>query len=200
MNEQIWWYFSRSSGMVAAILLVLSLVWGAFMATRALRPLDRPAWMLAMHRWFSGLAVVGVVVHLASLVADNYVHFGVKELFVPMASSWKPGAVAIGVVATYLFVLVQSTSLAMKHLPKRVWRGIHMTSYLMTWMVFMHAGLAGTDVSNRVYQAVALLLAILAVTATMLRVLLGRFGDRRGAARAVPAGGATRSVRSSDAA
>jgi predicted ferric reductase len=200
MNEQIWWYFSRSSGMVAGILLVLSLVWGAFMATRALRPLDRPAWMLAMHRWFSGLAVVGVVVHLAALVADNYVRFGVKELLVPMASSWKPGAVAIGVVATYLFVLVQATSLAMKRLPKRLWRSIHLTSYVMTWMVFMHAGLAGTDVSNRVYQVVALLLAIIAVTATMLRVILGRFGDRRAGSRNLAAAGGPSAVRSSDAA
>lgn len=200
MNEQIWWYFSRSSGMVAGILLVLSLVWGAFMATRALRPLDRPAWMLAMHRWFSGLAVVGVVVHLVALVADNYVHFGVKELLVPMASSWKPGAVAIGVVATYLFVLVQATSLAMKRLPKRLWRSIHITSYVMTWMVFMHAGLAGTDVSNRVYQVVALLLAIIAVTATMLRVILGRFGDRRAGSRNLAAAGGPSAVRSSDAA
>jgi predicted ferric reductase len=200
MNEQIWWYFSRSSGMVAGILLVLSLVWGAFMATRALRPLDRPAWMLAMHRWFSALAVLGVVVHLAALVADNYVHFGVKELLVPMASSWKPGAVAIGVVATYLFVLVQGTSLAMKHLPKRLWRSIHVTSYVMTWMVFMHAGLAGTDVSNRVYQVVALLLAIIAVTATMLRVILGRFGDRRAGSRTLAAAGGPSPVRSSDAA
>lgn len=199
MNEQIWWYFSRSSGMVAAIMLVLSLVWGAFMATRALRPLDRPAWMLAMHRWFSALAVVGVAVHLAALVADSYVHFGAKELLVPMASSWKPGAVAIGVVATYLLVLVQVTSLAMKRLPKRLWRGVHVTSYLLTWMVFMHAGLAGTDVANRAYQAVALLLAILAVTATMLRVVLGRFGDRRVTTDGLATAGSTR-VRSSDAA
>ena len=199
MNEQIWWYFARSSGMVAAIMLVLSLVWGAFMATRALRPLDRPAWMLAMHRWFSGLAVVGVIIHLAALVADSYVQFGVKELLVPMASSWKPGAVAIGVVATYLFVLVQVTSLVMKRLPKRLWRGIHLTSYVMTWMVFMHAGLAGTDVPNRVYEVVALLLAIVAVTATMLRVILGRFGDRRATADGLTAVGSA-TVRSSDAA
>lgn len=200
MNEQIWWYFSRASGMVAAILLVLSLVWGAFMATRALRPLDRPAWMLAMHRWFSALAVIGVVIHLAALVADNYVHFGVKELLVPMASSWKPGAVTVGVIATYVFVLVQVTSLLMHRLPKRLWRGIHLSAYVMTWMVFMHAGLAGTDVSNRVYQAVALLLAILAVTATMLRVILGRFADQRLAARPGGSAEARTLVRSSDAA
>ncbi len=180
MNPQLWWYFARASGMVAAILLVASLVWGVLMATRALKPVDRPAWMLAMHRWFSGLAVTGVVVHIAALVADNYMHFGAEEILVPMASSWKPGAVALGVVAMYLLVLVQVTSLAMKRLPKRVWRGIHMSSYALTWMVFVHAGLAGTDVANRVYQVVALLLAIGAVTAAVLRVTMGRAGGGAG--------------------
>ncbi len=179
MNPQLWWYFARASGMVAAILLVASLVWGVLMATRALKPVDRPAWMLAMHRWFSGLAVTGVVIHIAALVADSYVHFGTKEILVPMASSWKPGAVTLGVVAMYLLVLVQVTSLTMKRLPKRVWRGIHLTSYGLTWLVFVHAGLAGTDVSNRVYQAVALLLTIVAVTAAVLRVTMGR-ANRRG--------------------
>jgi predicted ferric reductase len=184
MNPQLWWYFARASGMVAAVLLVASLVWGVLMATRALKPVDRPAWMLAMHRWFSGLAVTGVVIHIAALVADSYVHFGAKEILVPMASSWKPGAVTLGVVAMYLLVLVQVTSLAMKRLPKRVWRGIHMSSYVLTWLVFVHAGLAGTDVANRVYQVVALLLTIVAVTAAVLRVTMGRSSRRVGAAAA----------------
>ena len=188
MNPQLWWYFARASGMVAAILLVASLVWGVLMATRALKPVDKPAWMLAMHRWFSGLAVTGVVIHIAALVADSYVHFGAKEILVPMASSWKPGAVTLGVVAMYLLVLVQVTSLAMKRLPKRVWRGIHLTSYGLTWLVFVHAGLAGTDVSNRVYQVVALLLTIVAVTAAVLRVTMGRANRRggRGTATSTP--------------
>lgn len=174
MNPQLWWYFARASGMVAAILLVLSLVWGVLMATRALRPLDRPSWMLAMHRWFSGLAVTGVAIHLAALVADSYVHFGAAELLVPMASGWRPVAVTFGVVAMYLLVLVQVTSLLMKRLSTRVWHGIHLGSYALTWMVFVHAGLAGTDVTNRIYQVVALLLTIAAATAGVLRIVLGR--------------------------
>ena len=188
MNPQLWWYFARASGMVAAILLVASLVWGVLMATRALKPVDKPAWMLAMHRWFSGLAVTGVVIHIAALVADSYVHFGAKEILVPMASSWKPGTVTLGVVAMYLLVLVQVTSLAMKRLPKRVWRGIHLTSYGLTWLVFVHAGLAGTDVSNRVYQVVALLLTIVAVTAAVLRVTMGRASRRGGRGTATSVG------------
>jgi DMSO/TMAO reductase YedYZ heme-binding membrane subunit len=176
MNEQAWWYLSRASGLVAWALLIGSLVLGVLLATRALKPLDRPAWLLAMHRWFSGLAVTATVVHLLALVFDGYVQFGAKEIFVPMASTWQPGAVAVGVVAMYVMALVQVTSLMMKRLPKRLWRGVHMTSYLLVWTATVHAGMAGTDATNRVYQAVALLLTIAAVSATVLRIIVGRRG------------------------
>jgi DMSO/TMAO reductase YedYZ heme-binding membrane subunit len=91
--------------------------------------------------------------------------------------------VAVGVVAMYVMALVQVTSLMMKRLPKRLWRGVHMTSYLLVWTATVHAGMAGTDATNRVYQAVALLLTIAAVSATVLRIIVGRRG---GALTAAP--------------
>ena len=174
MNPQTWWHLSRASGMVAGVLLICSLIWGVLLSTRALRPADRPAWLLDMHRWLAGLAIAATAVHLAALVADNYIHFGVKELLVPMASPWKTGAVALGIIAFYLMVLVQVTSLMMKRLPKRLWRAIHYTSYAMVWFVLVHGALAGTDATNRLYQAVAFVLTIAAVTAATLRINIGR--------------------------
>jgi DMSO/TMAO reductase YedYZ heme-binding membrane subunit len=164
------------------------------LATRALKPLDRPAWLLSMHRWFSGLAVTATVVHLVALVLDGYVQFGAKEIFVPMASTWQPGAVTFGIVAMYVMALVQVTSLMMKRLPKRLWRGVHMTSYLLVWTATVHAGMAGTDATNRVYQAVALLLTIAAVSATVLRVIVGRRGGATGATGSGAATPATRTA------
>ena len=64
----------------------------------------RPAWVLDLHRFLGVLAVVFAGVHLLGLVADSYVHFGPAELFVPLASSWRPGPVAWGVVALYLLL------------------------------------------------------------------------------------------------
>jgi methionine sulfoxide reductase heme-binding subunit len=179
MNPQTWWFLSRASGMMAGILLICSLIWGVLLSTRALKPADRPAWLLAMHRWLAALAVIATIVHLWALVADNYLQFGAKELLVPMASPWKSGAVTLGVIALYLMVLVQVTSLLMKRLPKRLWRAVHYTSYAMVWFALMHGALAGTDASNRLYQAVALLLTILAVTGATLRISMGRHADSR---------------------
>ena len=179
LHPQFMWWMSRATGMVASILLVASLVWGVLFATRALKPVDRPAWLLAIHRWTAALACVGIVLHLLTLVADNYVHFGWKEIFIPQGSVWKRGAVTFGVVAMYLLILVQGTSLVMKKLPRPFWKFVHYFSYAAVWLTSVHGALAGTDASNRVYQAVAMLLTIVAVTAAVIRVIMGTTRHQR---------------------
>lgn len=179
MTERIWWYLSRSAGIVTAVLLVGGLVLGVLMATRAMKGFDRPAWLLAMHRWLSALIVTGTAIHVLALVADNFVTFGWLEILVPMGSSWRPVAVGLGVVSMYLLVAVHVSSLLMKRLAKPWWRRIHVLSYLLVWTALMHAGLAGSDVTSPVFQFVALLLTMAAVCAAVLRVMLGRSVNRR---------------------
>lgn len=177
------WYLARSAGMAAAVLMVGALVLGILAATRAMKDIDRPAWLIALHRWLSVLTVVAVVTHLAALVADGYVHFGLVELLVPGTSAWRPVAVSLGVVAGYLFAVVHVSSLIMKRLPKVWWRRLHALSYLSVWAALLHGGTAGTDTTNVVYRAVATLLTMAAVTAVLFRVVLGRYAARAGAGR-----------------
>ena len=68
-------------------------------------------------------------------------------------------------------VAVQATSYLRRWLPKRVWHGIHVLSYGLVWGAAIHAGMAGTDTVNRAYQALAILLTMVAVAATMVRIV-----------------------------
>lgn len=171
MNEKIWWYLSRSSGIVALVLLVASLVFGVLLATRVLKPIDRPAWLLDLHSWLGGSALVMTGLHLLGLALDGYIDFGPAELFVPGASEFRPLAVAIGVLSFYVLVAVQLTSYFRRRLSKRVWHGVHLLSYALVWGATVHAGMAGTDTVNRAYQGLAVALTALAVAATAIRVL-----------------------------
>jgi predicted ferric reductase len=187
VNDQIWWYVARSTGIVALVCLILSFVWGVMLATRIFKPHDRPAWLLDLHGWLGGLAVTMTALHLTGLVLDGYVHFGAAEILVPGASSYRPVAVAVGVVSTYLLVAVQVTAMLRRRLPKRVWRGVHLASYLVVWGGLVHAGMAGTDVANWVYRVLALALTgvamIAAITAVIDRsVLPATTRSRRGSA------------------
>ena len=174
VSPQFWWYVSRGSGITSWLLLTASLVWGVLLFTRALRKIDTPWWLLDMHSWFSGLAIVTMALHLVALVADNYVHFSWTELFVPGGSSWRTAPVALGVIAFWMLVAVQGTSLIRKHLSRRVWKWIHLSSYASWWLVSLHAGLAGSDATNRVYQGAAIVATLAAVSATALRVVKPR--------------------------
>ncbi len=156
MNPQLLWFVSRSSGIMAWALVTLSVCWGLFISTKAVAKASSPAWLLDFHRYLGGLAVIFTGVHLAGLVGDNYVYFGWTELFVPMASDWQPGPVAFGIVAFYLLVAVEVTSLAMKRLPRALWRWVHRSSFLLYFVATYHAIAAGTDNENQWFRIAAL--------------------------------------------
>jgi len=170
VNPQVWWYVTRASGIIAWLALTGSVLWGVILSTKAFPKHRRPAWLLDLHRWLGGLTVAFVAIHLVALVADSYVEFDLLDLVVPFRSEWKPAAVAFGVIALWLLIAIELTSLAMKRLPKRVWRGVHLTSYAVFLLTSIHAAMAGTDPSQRLYQVTAVASIVAVAWATMYRI------------------------------
>ncbi len=170
MNPQFWWFLARASGIVAWLMLTASVIWGILLSTKAFPEHRRPAWLLALHRWLGGLTISFLGVHLVALVADNYVSFALIDITIPYASDWKPGAVALGVLAMWLLVAVELTSLAMRRLPRRFWRGVHLSSYVAFWLTSIHAAFAGTDASSWLYRGGATASILAVVWALMYRV------------------------------
>lgn len=185
------WYSTRASAIVLWILCAASVGWGLAVSGKAVRRRGLPAWMLSLHRHLASLTLVFVVVHLGTLAADTSVEFGAREFLVPMASTWRPGAVTWGVVATYLLVIVLVSSWGMRRLPRRLWHGLHALSLPMVVAGSVHAALAGTDVTEPIVQWLALVSTIGITGFATFRVLtprrdpaaLGRLGDARAAAR-----------------
>jgi len=174
MNEQFWWFLARSSGIVAWALLVASVALGLVLSTRALGKRPTPAWSLDIHRGVSGMAVLLTAVHLGALVLDSYVEFGVAEILVPMASSWRPLAVTWGVVALYLLVVIEVTSLLRTRIPTKVWRRIHLTSFVLYLVATLHFVTAGTDVEGMPGTVAVVGSMVLIAALTLVRILAPR--------------------------
>lgn len=170
MNEHVWWYVARSSGIVAWAVLALSVLVGLALSTRALGTRPAPAWLLDLHRGVGGLGVVFTGVHLLGLVLDDYVAFGFAELFVPFASAWRPGAVAWGVAALYGLVAVEVTSLLRRRLSTRTWRWVHAASFPLAVVATVHLLTAGTDTSHPLLLGAVLVFVFAAGTLTLLRI------------------------------
>lgn len=184
MSGQTWWYLARATGYVTWALVTASVISGLLFSTRLTNGRPTPAWMLDLHRFLAGTAVAFTGVHLVGLVADTYVHFGVADLLVPFASQWKPWPVALGVVSLYLLLAVEVSSLLMRRLPRRVWRGVHLTSYAVFWLGTFHLLAAGTDAANPLSRVAAALAMASVVFLTLVRALADRGGRARRRAQA----------------
>jgi DMSO/TMAO reductase YedYZ heme-binding membrane subunit len=148
VNPQVWWYLARAAGLVAWWTATAAVLWGLMLSGRVVRRRGAPAWLLALHRQLGALTVACTVVHIAALVADNYVDFGWRDILIPFASTWRPAAVAWGVLAMYVLAIVEVTSLFMKRLSRRLWHAVHVWSVAVFLLGTLHALTAGTDRGN----------------------------------------------------
>jgi DMSO/TMAO reductase YedYZ heme-binding membrane subunit len=132
------------------------------LSTKLRPPRLRPNWTLDLHRYLGGLAVIFVGVHLAALVFDSFIGFGLADILVPFASHWRPTAVAWGVTAFYLLLAVELSSLARRRLPNRLWRRLHVLAFPLYLVATLHMITAGTDARTA--------LALLAMTAATVTI------------------------------
>jgi predicted ferric reductase len=171
VNDQLYWYLARSGGVAAWAMLAFSVVWGLVLSTKAFGSKPRPNWVLDLHRFVGGAAVVFTGIHVVSLVLDSYIEFGLREILVPFTSSYRPAAVAWGVVAFYVLLAVEITSLLRKRISKRAWRATHYLSFPLFILATAHGVTAGTDKDTFLLRT-AFIVATAAIGGlTTLRVL-----------------------------
>lgn len=185
MQSQDWWYVARAGGIVSWALASLAVIGGLQLSTRLVRK-PSPAWVLDVHRFLGGLAVAFLGVHLLGLAADQFIGFSPADFLVPFVSSYEPAAVGLGVIAMYLLLAVEVTSLAMRRLPRRTWHAIHLSSYVIFVTATVHGLTAGTDRHEALFQWACLLAAGVVLFMTLVRILAPR------RARRTPAGAVER--------
>ena len=177
------WYAARIFGLTAFALLTLGVWLGLAMSTRLLGG-RRQASLLAWHDTLAWMGLSALSLHVATLLADPVVHFGLPAVLVPGASSWHPAAVAAGVVAGWLSLALTLSFRFRKRLGRTTWRRLHYASFAAFGLAMAHALSAGTDLAG----GSGLILAVLAggpvAWLTLARILLG---PRRGRAAATSA-------------
>jgi predicted ferric reductase len=172
MSAQIVWYAARAAGIVAWALAASSVIWGLALSTRALGRRPRPAWLFDLHRFLGGAAVIFTGIHVGAILLDTYVHFSMINVLVPFTSSWRPTAVAWGIASFYLILAVELTSLARRHISKKVWRQVHFASFVLFISSSVHALTAGTDASLTAFRLAVV--AACGVVGVLTAIRVGR--------------------------
>lgn len=193
-DPHIWWYVTRASAILAWVLMTLSVVWGVLLSTRILRKVDDAGHLQDLHRYFGGLGLVMAGLHVVSLMLDGWLAFTPLEALVPLQADYRPGPVALGILALYLLVAIYVSSLLRDRLPPRFWRGLHYANYAAVLLVAIHSGLAGTDAGRWWYLTIAVMLISLTSVAIVVRLVLGshRPASVSPAGRTEPAAGPRR--------
>lgn len=180
--DTFWNGLTRSTGIVAALLMVAALGWGFFFSARATGQKLRPNWWLDLHNWLGGAALAFIGVHILASWMDPSSGVGIPQIFVPGSSNW---GITWGVLASYLLVAVVFTSWPRRLRKRPWWRVIHLSSVAATAMAYVHTYQTGSDISRVVFQIGFVITAGLATYALGIRLfsyLEKAFPRRAGAA------------------
>ena len=171
------WLVARASGLVAFGVLTLSVWLGLAMSTRLLAP-KRQKSLLGLHRTLAWTGLSMLVLHLGGLLFDPVMHFGVLSVLVPGAAAWRPGSVALGVVAGWLALALAASFRARRWIGQKGWRRLHYASFAAFWLALGHALLVGTDLRGLGGPVTALLAAGPVLWLTFYRLLVPRATPR----------------------
>jgi methionine sulfoxide reductase heme-binding subunit len=166
------WYATRATGLVALVLLTISMMLGLLSSVR----FQRPAWprfvTLGLHRNVSLLALGFTVVHVLTTVLDSFVSIPLPDAFIPFISSYRPIWVGLGAIAFDLILALVITSLLRTRLGLRSWRLVHWSAYLCWPVAVLHGLGSGTDTPARWVLVLTACCVLAVVVLTLWRLAL----------------------------
>jgi hypothetical protein len=176
------WYVARAAGLVAFGLLTLSVWLGLAMSTRLLGN-TRQKLLFGWHQTlaWTGLSMLGL--HAGALLFDPTLHFGLASVLVPFASPWRPAAVAAGVVAGWLTLILAASFRMRKRIGQKGWRRLHYASFAAFFLALGHALTSGTDLQGGGGPILAALAAGPVIWLTIYRILMPKTTGRAQAVR-----------------
>jgi sulfoxide reductase heme-binding subunit YedZ len=142
---QLWWLAARSAGVVALVLVTLSVALGLAMAAGLLRGPGRTKMMVSLHEQLALCGLVAIAVHGIALLGDAFLHPGVGGVLVPFVIDYRPVFTAAGIVAGYLAVALGLSFYARKRFGARRWRSAHRATTLVYVLAVVHTLGSGTD-------------------------------------------------------
>lgn len=167
-SSQTTWYVVRASGIVAYVLLTLSVVSGLLITNRVLPSGQPRVDAFEVHNFTALLALAFTSVHAVGLLLDSFIGFSVSQILVPFTSHYRPVAVGAGILGSYIVVAVYGSLWLRKRIGYRTWRTLHYGSFVAYALVTLHGLFSGTDTGT------AWMVAIYAASVVLVAAFTGR--------------------------
>lgn len=173
MFDQVLWFATRGAGAVSLLMFTASTCLGLVTVARFQAAGWPRFFNYEMHRRVSLLSIVFLAVHVLTAVLDPFTSLGLGAALVPLASTYRPIPVALGVIAMYLFVALIATSLLRRYIGQRAWRLVHWTSYAMWPLALLHGFTSGSDATTTWMLAIDLLCMAAVAGSLAWRIAVG---------------------------
>lgn len=146
-----WWIVSRSAGIVAFVLVTISVFLGLAMAGKPYRAPGVGRSLRALHEQTAVAALVALAVHGLGILLDPWLKPGVVGVTVPFALSMHRFWIGIGIVAGYMAVLLGLGFYFRRQIGPRRWRAAHRATIAVYLLGLLHAFGAGSDTGSPLF-------------------------------------------------
>lgn len=144
-SQQVFWVASRSLGIVAIVLLSLSVSLGLAMSGRLLRRPGLPAKLKRYHE-ASTLVTLGLIAaHGGVLLLDGFLRPSLAGVTLPFALGYRPFWTGLGVIAGWLALILAGSFYVRRWIGTRTWRWLHRWTLAVYVLALAHVIGAGTD-------------------------------------------------------
>jgi len=145
------WYIARAAGLIGFMFLWLTVFLGLSIRNPLLKKIIAPIYSFNFHCFVAVMAVFWALVHGTSLLFDNMLGFGLKDIAVPFYAKTdlvNTNYLALGIMAFYAMIIMTVTSYLRNHLNHRLWRVLHFLNPVAFLFVVVHGYMIGTDMKN----------------------------------------------------
>lgn len=143
-----WWLASRASGLVALVLVTISVGIGLTMAGKLMRRPGLSRKLMAIHEHTALAGIVAIAVHGITLLGDPWLNPGVGGVAVPFTMGFRPLFTGLGIVGGYLAALLGLSYYFRRRIGAKLWRKAHRATVVVYLLGLVHAFGAGTDAST----------------------------------------------------
>lgn len=151
LATQGWWIVSRSAGIVAFVLVTVSVFLGLTMAGKPYRRPGLTRVLKTLHEQTALAALAALGVHGLGILLDPWLRPGVVGVTVPFAIGLHRFWIGLGILAGYMAVLLGLSFYFRRQIGPRRWRAAHRATIAVYLLGLLHALGAGSDTGSPLF-------------------------------------------------
>jgi methionine sulfoxide reductase heme-binding subunit len=144
-GQHLWWLASRSMGVVAMVLVSMSVAFGLAMSSRLVRGPGVAARLRTLHEALALSGLLAIVLHGFLLLPDSFLRPGLAGIVVPFVVSTHRFWTGLGVIAGWLAAIITASFYVRSWIGGRAWRLLHRWTLAVYLLGVLHTLGSGTD-------------------------------------------------------